>query len=170
MWRSWKSWLLTICYFGSLWWSGKNWFFTICYCWQFVAVLKELIFKQFANVGMFVVVIERTHFLPFGTVGSLWWSWKNWFLTVSNLGVYNGHERTDFFFISYFGQFLVVLKKLIFYHLVLWEFVVVMKELNVLPFATVGSLWQSWRNWFFTICYCWEFEASLERTDFLSVC
>ena len=39
--------------------------------------------------------LERTDFYSF-YCGSVLWSWKNWFLTIYNLGVCGGLERTDF--------------------------------------------------------------------------
>ena len=39
---------------------------------------------------------ERMGFFTICYVGSLWWYWKNWFLTVSNLVVCGGLERADF--------------------------------------------------------------------------
>ena len=102
--------------------------------------------------------------------GRVWWSWKNWFWTVSCLGGCGGLERTDF------EQFL------------LWEGVVVLKELILNSFyfeRTVfeqnlgGSGW-SWKNWFWTVSTLGgcggpestDFEQTLggydnlERTDF----
>ena len=79
----------------------------------------------------------------------MWWSWKNWFWTVSTFRQCNGleknwfwtvssligcggHERTDF------EQFL------------LCEGVVVMKELILNSFY-FGKVWWSWKNWFWTV-------------------
>ena len=55
----------------------------------------------------------------------MWWSWKNWFWTVSTLGRYDGLERTDF------EQFL------------LWDSVVVLKELILNSFY----FWKVWWSW-----------------------
>ena len=64
-----------------------------------MVVLKELIFNSFY-------------------IGRVWWSWKNWFLTVL-YSEYGGLERTDF------EQFLY------------WDSVVVLKEL-ILTVSTLG--------------------------------
>ena len=78
-----------------------------------MVVLKELTFYQFATLVVCggqertdVITIcylwavwgghDRIDFLPVANVGSLLWSWKNWFLTVSNLGVCGGLDRADF--------------------------------------------------------------------------
>ena len=108
-----------------------------------------------------------------------WWSWKNWFWTVSTLRGCGGYERTDF------EQFLlwegvVVLKELIwtvstlrgcggykrtdFEQFLIWEGVVVYErtDLNSLNF---GRMWWSWKNWFWTVSTlrgC----GGHERTDF----
>ena len=63
--------------------------------------------------------------------GRVWWSWKNWFWTVSTLGGWGGLERTDF------EQFL------------LWEDVIILKELILNSFY-FGRVWWSWKNWFWT--------------------
>ena len=52
-------------------------FFYHLLLWECVVVFKELIFDIFWS-------------------GGVWWSWKNLFLTVSNLGVCGGLERADF--------------------------------------------------------------------------
>ena len=80
----------------------------------------------------------------------MWWSWKNWFLTVSSLGGCGGLERTDFY---------------IFLQLIFWVGVVVLKELIFNSFY-VGRVWWSWKNWIFTISMMEEC-GGLERTDFL---
>ena len=49
----------------------------------------------------------------------MWWSWKNWFLTVFTLGLCGGLERTDL------QQFII------------WEDVVVLKEL-IFTVSTLG--------------------------------
>ena len=95
--------------------------------------------------------------------GRVWLSWKNWFWTFSTLGGCGCLERTDF------EQFL------------LWEGVVVLKELildsfyfgrvwwswkkMILNSFYFGRVWLSWKNWFWTVstlggCAC------LEITDF----
>ena len=66
----------------------------LSYLWAGVVVLKELILNSFY-------------------FGQMWWSWKNWFSTVSTLGGCGGLEITDFEqFLLLAG--LVVLKELIF--------------------------------------------------------
>ena len=134
-----------------MWWSWKNWFWTVstlegcggrCGClertdfeqfllWEGVVVLKELISDSFY-------------------FGRVWWSWKNWFWTVSTLegcgGRCGGLERTDF------EQFL------------LWDSVVVLKELILNSFY-FGRMGWSWKNWFWTVSTfggC----GSPERPDF----
>ena len=78
-------------------------------------------------------------------IGRVWWSWKNWFLTVSILGGCGGLERTDFeHFLLWEG--VVVLKELIFQFCIL-EGVVVLKELIFNSFYVVRVRW-SWNNWF----------------------
>ena len=97
-----KELILNSFYFGRVWWSWKNWFWTVCTlggCW----VLKELILNSF-YFGR-VLGLERTDFEQFllweGVVvlkelilnsfyfWRVWWSWKNWFCTVSTLGAIN---------------------------------------------------------------------------------
>ena len=124
--------------------------------WEGVVVMKELILNSFY-------------------FGRVWWSWKNWFWTVSTLGGCRGRcgglERTDF------EQFLlwdgvVVLKELIlnsfyfwrcgglertdFEQLLLWEGVVVLKELILNSFY-FGKVWWSWNN-------IWEMHWEALRT------
>ena len=109
----------------------------------------------------------------------VWWSWKNWFWTVSTFGRYDGLERTDF------EQFLlwdsvVVMKELIlnsfyfgmvwwswknwFWTVLLWEGMMVLKELNLNSFY-FGKVWWSWKNWFWTVSTLGGC-GGLERTDF----
>ena len=87
----------------------------------------------------------RTDFNSFH-FGRVWWSWKNWFWTVSTLGRCVGLERTDFL------QFL------------LWEGVVVLKELILNSFY-FEWVWWSRKNWFLTVSILWGW-GGLERTDF----
>ena len=92
----------------------------------------------------------------------VWWSWKNWLLTVNTLGGCGGLERTDF------AQFL------------LWECVVFLQELIFNSFYiqkvwwshknrffsfTFGRLWWSGQNWFFTISMLRGCDG-FKRTDF----
>ena len=109
----------------------------------------------------------------------VWWSWKNWFWTVSTFRGCGGHERTNF------EQFLLwevvmVLKELIlnsfyfrevwwswknsFWNILLSEGVVVMKEL-VFNHFYFGRLWWSWKNSFWTIS-TFRGCGGLERTHF----
>ena len=127
-----------------LWW-WKNWFWTVSTLWgcgglerndyeQFlllegVVVLKELILNSFYFVRVRV-----------------WWSWKNWFWTVSTLWGYGGLERTDY------EQFLLL------------EGVVVLKELILNSFYFV-RVWWSWKKWFWTVSTLWGC-GGLERSDF----
>ena len=64
---------------GRMWWCGdlERTDFEQFLLWEAVVVLKELILNTFY-------------------FGRLWWSWKNWFWTVSTLGGCGGLERTDF--------------------------------------------------------------------------
>ena len=77
----------------------------------------------------------------------MWWSWKNWFWTVSTFGASGGLERSDF------EQFL------------LWEGGVVLKELILNSFY-FGRVWWSWKNWFWTVSTlegCGGFEITYGR-------
>ena len=118
-----KELILNSFYFGRVWWSWKNWFWTVytlqqcggrCgghertdfeqfLLWEGMMVLKELILNSFY----------------FGTV---WWSSKTWFQTVSTLGGCGGRCGG----------------------------VVVMKELILNSFY-FGKVWWSWKNWFWTV-------------------
>ena len=80
----------------------------------------------------------------------VWWSWKNWFLTVSILVGCGGLERTDF------KQFL------------LWEGVVVLKELISNSFNS-GRVWWSWKNDFNTFYFkrmWWSWNELIFNTFF----
>ena len=74
-----------------------------------VVVLKEVIFNSFY-------------------FGRMWWSWNNWFLTVSNFGGCGGLERTEIFNSFYYLEYVVVLKEVIFNSFYFWVDVVVLKE------------------------------------------
>ena len=151
----WKELILKIFYFGTVWWSWKNWFWTVStlegcevrcggiertdfeqfLLWEGVVALKELILKSFY-------------------FGRVWWSWKNWIRTVSTLewcgGRYGGLKRTDF------EDFL------------LWDSVLVMKELILNSFY-FGRVWWCWKNRFWTVSTlegCGGRYGGLERTDF----
>ena len=166
-----------------MWWSWKNWLWTVStlrgcrslertdfeqfILWEGVVVLKGLIWTVWILRGC--GGLERTDFEQFllweGVVvmkelifnsfyfGRVWWSWKNWFGTVSTLRWCGGQERTDF------EQF------------VLWDSVVVIKELILTSFYSgmvccLGLVvWWSWKNWFWTVSTlrgC----GSHEKTDF----
>ena len=82
--------------------------------WDDVVVLKEQIFNSFyfGGCGGRCGGLERTDFEQFLLwddvvvlkeqilnsfyFGRVWWSWKNWFWTVSTFGGCGGHERTAF--------------------------------------------------------------------------
>ena len=105
----------------------------------------------------------------------MWWSWRNWFLTVSMLEECGGLERTDFLqFLLW--EVVVVLKELYFYwfftvsilrelilQFLLWMGVVVLKELIFYSFY-LWELWWSWKNWFLTVSML-EGCGGLEGTD-----
>ena len=151
-------------YFGKVWCSWKNWFWTVCtlegcgglqrthfeqfllwdscgghertdfeqfLLWEGVVVLKELILNSF-YFGTVVVVMKGLILNSF-YFGRVWWSSKNRFWTVSTLEECGdrcgGLERTDF------EQFL------------LWDSVVVFKELILNSFY-FGKVWWSSKNWF----------------------
>ena len=82
-------------------------------------------------------------------IGRVWWSWKNWFLTVWHLGCCSGFARSDF------KQFL------------LWADVVVLTEFIFNTFY-IGMLWWSWKNWFFTV-FTLGCCGGLDRTGFFTV-
>ena len=132
-----------------------------------MVVLKELIFNSF-YIGMLCGGLERTDFKQF-LFGQMWWSWKNWFLTVSIFRRYGGLKRTDFEQFLY-CKCVVVLKELIlnsfyirkvvvlknwyggldridFKQFLYWEGVVILKEL-IFNSVSFGMLWWSWKNWF----------------------
>ena len=136
-----KELILNSFYFLSMCWSWKNWFWTVSIFW---------------GCGS----LERTDFEQFFYFGRVWWSWKNLISTVSTLGGCGGLERTDFkqfllwegMVLEHFEQFL------------LWEGVVVLKELILNSFY-FGSVWWSWKNWFWTVSILGG-SGGLERTDF----
>ena len=78
LWWPWKAELiLNSFYFGTVWVVLKELILNSFYSWDSVVVMKELILNSFY-------------------FGKVWWSWKNWFWTVSTLGECSCHERTDF--------------------------------------------------------------------------
>ena len=84
--------------------------------------------------------------------GKVWWSWKNWFWTVSTLEQWGGLERTDF------EQFLL------WNSVMVSAVVAVMKELILNGFY-FGKVWCSWKNSFWTVSTL-EGCGGLQRSDF----
>ena len=86
------------CYFGRVWWCWKNWFWTVSTLGG-CGGLERTDFEQFllwegVVVGCSgVVVLKELTFNSF-YFGRVWWSWKNWFWTVSTLGGCGGLGRT----------------------------------------------------------------------------
>ena len=93
-------------------------------------------------------------------IGRVWWSWKNWFLTVSTFGRYGGLERTDFEQFL-FWEGVVVLKELILNSVAA---MVVLKELIFNSFY-IWHIWWCWKNWFLTVS-TFDTYGGLKRTDF----
>ena len=89
----WKKWLLrfsTLCRCGGL---ERNNFLHFILCLD-VMVLKEVTFNIFYFVWIWWS--WKNWFETVSTLGRLWWSWKNWFLTFSTLYRRGVLERTDF--------------------------------------------------------------------------
>ena len=84
----------------------------------------------------------------------MWWSWNNWFLTVSILGGCGGLERRWFLTVYIFGVDVVVLKEVIFNSFYFW---LVWWSWNnwFLTVSTFGWMWWSWNNWFLTVSIFW---------------
>ena len=157
-----KELILNSFYFVRVWWSWKKWFWTVSTLWGYgglesndfeqflllegVVVLKELIYEQFLLWEGMVVLKEMILNSFYFVRMRVWWSWKNWFWTVSTLWGCGGLERSDF------EQFL------------LCEGVVVLKELIMNSFYFV-MVWWSWKKWFLTVSTLWGC-GGLERTDF----
>ena len=168
VWWSWKNWFWTV---STLWgcggheitafeqfllwegvvvgvvvqWCWKNWFWTVSILWGCGGV-ERTDFEQFLLCEGVVVMKElilNSFYLWEGVVA--WWCWKNWFWTVSTLGGSGGVERTAV------------------EHFLLWEGVVVLKELISNSFY-FGRVWWSWKNWFWTVSalggvvvwWCWK--------------
>ena len=137
-------------YFGRLWWSSKNSFWTVSIL-RGCGGLERINFEQFllsegAVVGCGGVVVLNGLILNSFYFGRVWWSWKNWFWTVSTLGGSGGHEITDF------------------EHILLSEGVVVLKELILNSFY-FQRVWWSWKDWVSTVSTLGGC-GGLERTDF----
>ena len=145
-----------------MWWSWKNWFWTVSTlggCSGRVA-FKELIWTVFIWEGVVVIIqlISKSFYFV-----RVWWSWKNWFWTISTFWGCDHFETTDF------EQFLLwagvtVLKRTDFEQFLLCKGVMVLKELILKSFY-FGRVWWSWKNWFWrvsTLGGC----GGLERTDF----
>ena len=123
-------------YFERVWWSWKNCFWSVS-TFRGCGSLERTDFEQFllsegAVVGCGGVVVLKGLTLNSFYFQRVWWSWKNWFWTVSTLGGCGSLERTDF------EQFL------------LSEGVVVMKELILNSFY-FQRVWLSWKNSFWTV-------------------
>ena len=91
----WKELNFNSFYIRSVWSSWKNSFLTVSNFAAGVVVLKELIFNSF-YFAEGVVVLGMNWILTVSILSSVWFSWKNWFLTVSNFADCGGLERTDF--------------------------------------------------------------------------
>ena len=123
-----KQLILNSFYFVRVWRSWNNWFWTVSTLWG-CGGPERTDFEQcllWEGVVVGCGGLERTHFEQF-LFGRVWWSWNNWFWTVSTLWGCDGLERTDF------EQFL------------LWEGVVVSNEL-ILDSFYFGRVWWSWKN------------------------
>ena len=159
-----KELILNSFYSGTVWWSWKNWFWTVS-TFGGCGGLERTDFQQFLlwkGVEVGVVVLKELILNSF-YFGTVWWSWKNWFWTVSTLGGCGGLERSDF------EQFLlwegvVVLKELILNSFYFWKRVVVLKEL-ILNSFNVGRVWWSLKNSFWTVSILGRY-GGLKRTDF----
>ena len=134
--------------YGRVWWSWMDWFFTVSYFESGCGGLERTDFLQFLW-GKSVMVLKELIFYSF-YVGRVWWSWKNWFLTVSTLGGCGGLERNDFL------QF------------IFWVDVVVLERTDFLDCFFFGWMWWSWKNWFLTV-YMLEGCGGLQWIDFLAV-
>ena len=159
-----KELILNSFYFGRVWWSWKNSFWTVStlggcgglertHFEQFL--LKRTDFEQFLLWEGVVTVLKELLLNSF-YFGRVWWSWKNWFWTVSTVGGCGGLEGT------HFEQFL------------LWEGVAVLKELILKSFYLkelilksffFGRVWWSWKNCSLNSLYFVRC-GGLERIDF----
>ena len=165
-------------YFERVWWSWKNWFWTVStfrgcssrvwWC----GGLERTDSEQFllwdgVVVGCGHVVVLKELILNSFYFQRVWWSWKDWFWTVSTLGGCGGRcgglERTDFEHISTFRG-CGGLERTDFEQFLLWEGLVVLKGLSFNSFY-FGRVWWSWKNWFWTV-YTFRGCGGHERTDF----
>ena len=80
--------------------DSMDWFFTVSTL-RGCGGLERTDFLQFLLWGKSVMVLKELIFYSF-YVGRVWWSWKNWFLTVSTLGGCGGLERKIWFFTIHF--------------------------------------------------------------------
>ena len=111
MWWSWKKSFWTVSTFRGCGGHERSNFEQFLLC-EGVVVLKKTDFEQFLLLEG-VVVLKEMILNSFYFV-RVWWSWKNWFWTVSTLWGCGGLERNDleqFLFCE--GEGVVVLKELI---------------------------------------------------------
>ena len=118
-------------YFGRVWWSWRNSFWTVS-TFRGCGGHERTNFEQFliwdgVVEGCGDVVVLKELIMNSFYFQRVWWSWKDWFWTVSTFRGCGGHERTGF------QQFL------------LWEGVMVLKELILNSFY-FQRVWWSWKN------------------------
>ena len=148
-----------------MWWSWKNWFWTVSSlegCGGSSGGLERTDFEQFQlwdRVVVFKALILNNFYF-----GRVWWSWKNWFWTVSTLGGCGGLERTDFEQFLLLGVVWWSWKDWFWTVSTLGQGVVVLKELILNSFY-FGRVWWSWQNWFWTVSTLGGC-GGLKRTDF----
>ena len=110
-------------------------------------VLTELIFNSFS-------------------FGRVFWSLKNWYLTVSTLRGCDGLKEL-IFSIFYFGRVCWSWQNCFFSQFLLWEGVVVLKELICYSFY-FGRVWWFWKTWFLAVSHLGGC-GGLDRTAFFTV-
>ena len=135
-----------------------------------VVVLKEFWTVSTSRDGGLKLILNSFYFWR------IWWSWKNWFWTVSTLGGCGSLERL---ILNRFFEGVVVLKEFWtvstlggcdglertdFEQFLLLEGLVVLKELILNSFY-FGRVWWSWKNWFWTVS-CLGGCGGLERIHF----
>ena len=157
-------------YFRRLWWSWKNSFWTVS-AFRGCGGLERTYFEQsLLSEGAVVecggVVVLNELILNSFYFQRVWWSWKNWFWTVSTFRGCDGLERTNFeqFYFhrcssrewwSWKNWFWTVStlggsgghERTDFEHFLLSEGEVVLKELILNSFY-FQRVWWSWKNWF----------------------